>query len=187
MQSPKCTVRFMIVVLISLSLVVGCSRGEGDNATKTPLEQPKASEPKEPEVKKTAAKESEKEADMPSGLPTLAEVEGYKQWLKMNREPIEGRTHGRTDIYVNQTREKIASDGELTYPFPDGTVIVKEVLESGLIAIMRKVEGIDPDHNDWQWIEYGSSGSVLGKDNSCWGCHSGAKSKDYVFTDLDAP
>ena len=119
--------------------------------------------------------------------PTLAEVEGYKRWLKMNREPIEGRTHGRTDIYVNQTLEKIAPDGELIYPFLDGTVIVKEVLKSGLIAIMRKVEGVDPDHNDWQWIEYGSSGSVLGKDSSCWGCHGDAKSTDYVFTALDAP
>ncbi|HLA82105.1 MAG TPA: hypothetical protein VJP78_10900, partial [Thermoleophilia bacterium] len=56
----------------------------------------------------------------PTGLPTLAEVEGYRQWLKMNVEPIQGRTHGLTDIYINQDRETIAPNGTLTFPFPDG-------------------------------------------------------------------
>lgn len=105
----------------------------------------------------------------------------------MNAEPIDGRTHGRANIYVNQERSEIAPDGELNYPFPDGTVIVKEVLDIDLIAIMRKVNGVDPDHGDWQWIEYGAGGSVAGKDAACWGCHGDAKSTDYVFTGLDAP
>ena len=123
----------------------------------------------------------------PSGPPALSDVTGYQQWLKFNPQPIVGRTHGLTDIYINQTRAKIAPGGSLTFPFPEGTLIVKEILSSNDIAIMRKVTGVDPAHNDWQWIEYRSNGSIIGKDQACWGCHSGAKSTDYVFTALESP
>lgn len=123
----------------------------------------------------------------PTGLPALAEVEGYKQWLKMNLAPIEGRTHGLTDIYINQERQTIAPTGELELPFPDGTVIVKEQVEGSLVAIMRKVAGIDPEHGDWQWIEYRTDGRVAGQDAQCWSCHTQAKGSDWVFTTLETP
>lgn len=123
----------------------------------------------------------------PTGLPTLAEVEGYKQWLKMNIDPVQGRTHGLTDIYIDQEPQAIAPNGALAFPFPDGSTIVKQPVNGNLVAIMRKVEGIDPEHGDWQFIEYRTDGSIVGKDAGCWNCHSQAKSTDWVFTELETP
>jgi hypothetical protein len=123
----------------------------------------------------------------PGGPPTLADVEGYRDWLKMNLEPVQGRTHGLTDIYVNQERDIIAPDGTLAFPFPDGTLIVKEQVEGSLIAIMRKTAGIDPEHGDWQWIEYGTDGRIVGQDAGCWSCHGDARSTDWVYTTLETP
>ena len=177
MQQTKRIARVMIVTAVLLSLVVGCKQSGGEDKTKAPSGRQKKSDTKKPETK----------TKKPSEPPTLVSVEGYQQWLKMNREPIDGRAHGRTNIYINQEQAKIAPDGEPAFPFPDGTVIVKEVLTSDLVAIMRKTEGSDPDHNDWQWIEYGAGGSVVGKDAECWSCHNGAESTDYVFTGLDIP
>ena len=81
----------------------------------------------------------------------------------------------------------IAPHGILRFPFPDGTIIVKEILSNDWISIMRKVEGADPAHDDWEWIEYDTEGSVIGKDASCWDCHAQAEDTDWVFTDLEKP
>ncbi len=173
----KRTTIIIIAILVLVSLIVGCKKSGQDNTTKTPSDRQKSADPKDPDTKKGE----------PSGPPALSDIKGYKNWLKMNRKPVDGRTHGLANIYINQTRTKIAPDGKLKFPFPDGTVIVKEVLKSDLVAIMRKVKGFDPDHNDWQWIEYGAGESVAGKDGDCWSCHGGASDRDYVFTKLDSP
>ena len=123
----------------------------------------------------------------PTGLPTLAEVEGYKQWFKVNIEPVQGRTHGLANIYIDQEPGALAPQGTLSFPFPDGTVIVKDILEVGRIAIMRKASGIDPEHGDWQWIEYRTDGSVIDKDGGCWECHGLTKDTDWVYTKLQTP
>jgi hypothetical protein len=102
----------------------------------------------------------------------------------MNREPVRGTTHGLTDIYINQERDAIAPNGTLAFPFPDGTIIVKEQVEGTLVAIMRKTDGIDPEHGDWQWIEYRTDGSLVGRDAGCWTCHGDARSTDWVYTGL---
>lgn len=117
--------------------------------------------------------------------PTLAEVAGYRRWLKFNQKPIQGRTHGLTNIYINQTRTAIAPQGKLVFPYPEGTIIVKEVLAEGVVAMMRKAKGADPAHNNWQWVEYRADGSMIGQDAACWNCHSGVKKNDYVFTALE--
>jgi hypothetical protein len=121
-----------------------------------------------------------------SPKPTLSDVSGFVEWLKFSKEPIDGSTHGKTNIYINQTRGAITSGEILVYPFPENTIIVKEIISSGDIAIMRKVKGVDAEHGDWQFIEYKSGGAIIGQDSSCWGCHSSAKSTDYVFSKLEA-
>ena len=60
----------------------------------------------------------------------------------------------------------------------------------GLIAIMRKVEGSNPEHNDWEFIEYTRSEqadefTLLASGRICWSCHSRVEDIDYVFTELD--
>lgn len=132
------------------------------------------------------------------GLPDY--VAGYENWLKLNAEPIPpapgGDPHnGTKNVYVNQDREAIAPDGTQTFPYPDGSIVVKEATRPnkdfiGLIAIMRKVAGSDPDHNDWEFIEYTRGASdddftILARDRVCWGCHARVENIDYVFTELD--
>ena len=131
------------------------------------------------------------------GLPD--DVAGYTQWLKLNADPIPpapgGDPHnGTKNVYVNKTREDIAPNGEQQFPYPDGSIVVKEANRPGkdyvgLIAIMRKKVGIDPDHNDWEFIEYVRNApdaefSVIAKDGVCWGCHARVEDIDYVFTEL---
>ena len=132
------------------------------------------------------------------GLPD--DVAGYTQWLQLNADPIPpvpgGDPHnGTKNVYVNKTREDIAPNGEQQFPYPDGSIVVKEANRPGkdyvgLIAIMRKKAGIDPDHNDWEFIEYVRNApdaefSVIAKDGVCWGCHARVEDIDYVFTELD--
>ena len=131
------------------------------------------------------------------GLPD--DVAGYTQWLKLNAAPIPpvpgGDPHnGTKNVYVNKTRENIAPNGEQQFPYPDGSIVVKEANRPGkdyvgLIAIMRKKAGVDPDHNDWEFIEYVRNApdaefSVIAKDGVCWGCHARVEDIDYVFTEL---
>ncbi|MCG9126195.1 cytochrome P460 family protein [Candidatus Poribacteria bacterium] len=132
------------------------------------------------------------------GLPDY--TAGYDKWLKLNAEPIPpvpgGDPHnGTKNVYVNQERVTIAPDGEQTFPYPDGSIVVKEATRPnkdyiGLIAIMRKVAGSDPDHNDWEFIEYTRNDpdddfTILARDRVCWGCHARVEDLDYVFTTLD--
>lgn len=132
------------------------------------------------------------------GLP--ADVAGYTQWLKLNADPIPpvpgGDPHnGTKNVYVNQTRDTIAPNGTQQFPYPDGSIVVKDAIRPGkdyigLIAIMRKKDGVDPDHNDWEFIEYVRNAEdaefrVIAKDGVCWGCHARVKDIDYVFTELE--
>ena len=142
--------------------------------------------------------DSEEPAVALPGLPDY--VAGYESWLKLNSEPIPpvpgGDPHnGTKNVYVNKDRETIAPNGEQKFPYPDGSIVVKEATRPGkdyigLIAIMRKVEGSNPAHNDWEFIEYTRSEqeadfTVLASGRLCWGCHSRVEDIDYVFTELD--
>lgn len=141
------------------------------------------------------------EEPAPVALPGLPDdVAGYERWLKLNAEPIPpvagGDPHrGTKNVYVNQTRETIAPNGEQVFPYVDGSIVVKEAYRPGkdyvgLIAIMRKVAGADPEHNDWEFIEYTRNApdaafSVIAADGVCWGCHARVEHIDYVFTELE--
>ena len=61
-----------------------------------------------------------------------------------------------------------------------------------LAATMRKVQGADPAHGDWQFVEYkrSSADAAFATDPSltgatCWSCHQIAQDTDWVFTPLD--
>ncbi len=132
------------------------------------------------------------------GLPN--DVAGYEGWLKLNAEPIPpaagGDPHrGTKNVYVNQARDAIAPNGEQVFPYPHGSIVVKEAYRPGkdyigLIAIMRKIAGSDAEHNDWKFVEYTRNApdaefSIIAADGICWGCHARVEDIDYVFTELD--
>jgi len=124
------------------------------------------------------------------GLP--ADIAGYNQWLKLNAEPIPpvagGDPHrGTKDVYVNQERDVIAPGGRQRYPYPDGSIVVKESrADAGfirLVAIMRKKAGSNPAGNDWEYEEYIRRDADSPFPNPltgafCGGCHARAADRD---------
>ena len=140
-------------------------------------------------------------SDLPTAAPGLPDfVAGYQDWLRLNAEPIPprqgGDAHlGTKDVFVNQATDTLAPNGVQLFPYPDGTIIVKESTRPGLdfvglVAVMRKRAGSDSAHGDWTFIEYSRSTStqafsVLARDGSCFGCHRIAESTDWAYTPLD--
>ena len=125
-----------------------------------------------------------------AGLPEG--ILGYQDWLRLNEQPIppieDGDAHlGTKDVFAS--READRSGGAIVYP--DGTIIVKEATRPnsdfiGLVAVMRKEAGADPDHGDWVFVEYTRSGpdaafGVQARDAVCWNCHVGAQQTDWVW------
>lgn len=113
-----------------------------------------------------------------NGLP--AYTDGYARWEKLNRRPITapGAHDGVKNVYASKRRDARGR-------FPDGTVIVKSIAQTGQpglpgeVAVMRKVRGT------WKWVEYTRSGSrygVLARGALCTSCHMQARSRDWVFT-----
>jgi len=131
------------------------------------------------------------------GLPV--DTAGYERWLRLNAEPIPPRAadphNGTKNVYTNQRRNVIAPGGKQVFPYPDGTIIVKDATRPGrdfigLVAVMWKVKGIDPAHGDWRFIEYVRDAAdqpfrEIAWGATCWGCHSGAVDTDWAFTRLD--
>lgn len=131
------------------------------------------------------------------GLP--ADTAGYERWLRLNRDPIPPKPvdphSGTKNVYANQNRKTLAPNGTQTFPYPNGTVVVKDITRVGsgfvgLVAVMWKAKGSDPAHNDWTFVEYIRDAAdqpfrVLAKDGACWGCHATAGASDYVFTRLE--
>jgi hypothetical protein len=132
------------------------------------------------------------------GLPE--DILGYQDWFELNEQPIPpiegGDAHlGTKNVYASEEADR--SGGSILYP--DGTIVVKESTRPdtdfiGLVAIMRKEAGADPDHGDWVFIEYTRSApdaafTETAKDAVCWSCHVGAQQTDWIWvhTTGDAP
>ena len=121
------------------------------------------------------------------GIP--ADLAGYEAWTRLNAAPIplrEPDPHaGTKNVYASVPP---GPDGV----FPDGAVVVKDANRPGrdhlgLVAVMRKIAGVDPAHGDWEFVEYARESAdapftVLAQDAVCWGCHSGAAGADWVWT-----
>jgi hypothetical protein len=115
------------------------------------------------------------------GLPSY--TNGYAKWPKINKKPIRNEDPrsghaGTKNVYTSKRKVGRA--------YPNGTVVVKTIVESGTtyvgkVAVMRKVKG------RWRYVEYTRSRpaaryTVLAQGQLCLSCHVQAKSNDYVFT-----
>ena len=165
--------------------------------TPQPGEQIPQPQPETPQVEQMPQPVPEPPAALP-GLP--ADTAGYEGWLKLNAQPIPpapgGDPHrGTKNVYVNQTREVITPNGEQKFPYPDGTIVVKEATRPGkdfigLIAVMWKKAGSDPDAGDWRFEEFlrgapDADFRLAFEGGVCIGCHSGAAATDFVFVTLE--
>ena len=159
---------------------------EPETTTTTPP--PPTGEATTTEETTTEAAPPQPEPKAPPGVPSF--VAGYRDWAKLNDAPIPPRDsdphNGTKDVFAS--RERLANGR-----FPAGTVVVKEATRPGadfigLIAIMRKQRGADPEHNDWVFVEYtreaaNTAFSEQAAGAVCWSCHVGARDLDFVFTE----
>jgi Cytochrome P460 len=186
-------VRRLLVLGTSLTALAACGGGSGEGSEGTSpgtTTEPAAVEETstaETTTAQTTTEEAPPPPQAPPGIPGF--VAGYRDWVKLNDAPIPPRAadphNGTKNVYASRERRPSGR-------FPAGTIVVKDASRPGadfigLIAIMRKVEGADPAHGDWVFVEYTresrterfreqASGAV------CWSCHVGADA-DYVFTD----
>ncbi len=117
-------------------------------------------------------------------------------WMRLNPQKnfIESAHPVAKDVYINEIGAGNAFVED--FPFPDGTVLVKESidpesLEVFVMTAMRKVEGFDPDNGDWQYgmFERTENGEFEGMwadvgtemHQMCVGCHTNAADNDFVF------
>jgi len=97
-----------------------------------------------------------------------------------------GSEHTVRTIYFKDNASKV--DGE----FPIGTVINKLSHNdtTGLdmrTGMVKRGNDFDKDNGDWEYFIIAADGSIASRGDSeylsCFACHVGAKSKDYIFTE----
>jgi len=175
----------VLAVAIALVLVAGCGGGEPPAVEATP---PPPAEQPEPPAEPDPADEPEAEPE-PESLPGLPKaLAGYDTWTRLNAEPIPPRSPDPHEGTKNVYASVAASDGR----YPDGAIVVKDAVRPGkdfvgLVAMMRKERGAQPEHNDWVWVEWVRDARdepfrELARGAVCYGCHVGARETDYVFT-----
>ena len=176
-----------LALFLAVVGLAACGGSSGDQAPSAPDSAP-ATTAVEPDAATTQAEEEPIETlgggpPLP-GLPDF--TAGYATWeeLAMALPPRDGDPHLGTKNVFSTNRPSGGS-------FPAGTIIVKEATRPGknfvgLIATMRKVDGADPAHNDWVFVEYARERfeepfAEIARDAVCWSCHMGAEQTDYVF------
>ena len=81
-----------------------------------------------------------------------------------------------------------------TYPFAEGTILVKTIFEdidgtcsevSTYSAMRKGAKGSSPTTGDWEWQETDASGTILTNRpaGNCFSCHSECASRDFACTD----
>lgn len=126
------------------------------------------------------------------GLPD--DIRGYRdRCISMTPEPIppsDDDPHAGTKrVWACNVTEADLLDGSGNpkFPYPDGTLIVKESQKQGqdhvwLIATARKEAG------SWTWNEYTRNfenelfAHILADESVCTGCHKDAKGTDWIWT-----
>jgi hypothetical protein len=95
--------------------------------------------------------------------------------------------------YVN----KLAADDPKKLPY-SSVLLTENYADDGKtvqsITAMLRVQGTDPQHFDWYWLQYQPDGSIsrtspadgkkaiAGKVASCIDCHAKSKGGDFVFS-----
>ncbi len=127
----------------------------------------------------------------------------YESWsLDVERQGIDpslGAAHGGNDsttIRKIYFKDGVSRSGD---EYPVGATILKYSYNSNgsvnvRTGMVKRGNNFDPDHNNWEYfvitpdgkIAKNADGKVLRGSNllngACVSCHSGASSKDYIFT-----
>lgn len=131
---------------------------------------------------------------MAAALRAYLEEQDYR--ANWSLWPGKGRLYPGTEphgmlltTYVNRTAEDALLAGN-SADLPPGSIIVKEnwMPDSTYAAatVMYKVEGYNPEHQDWLFAKYDPRGSAeaFGRAAMCQACHQNAAS-GYVYTAVE--
>lgn len=112
--------------------------------------------------------------------------DSWELWPGLGERYPASEPHGKLlTTYLNPVALEAVMANEV--PLPNGAIIMKENYnEDGSFfedTVMYKVEGYNPEHNDWFWLQVGADGSMLeGKVEGCQACHGTLRANDYVMT-----
>ena len=196
-QKTKYLVYTMLLILCA-SLSFGCTSPETEtpNETEAPPETEMPAETEEPaEVEEPAEAETPETGAAPE--PTGEEIQAYvteendyKNWELWpgtgELDPGKGPHGDQITIYVSDSA--LSAIEEQAGVMPEGSTVLKEGYDSEgeliSVVVMHKVEGFDPEYNDWFWLEYDADGEIKaeGRVLSCQNCHARQANNDYLFT-----
>ena len=152
----------------------------GATATPWPTTPPPTGTPG-PELPHTSA------ASMMAYLQEVNYPSWWKLWPGFGEKYLTCGTHSiRLTTYANPPAYAAVS-GKMGTMLP-GPIIVKEnYTDDGQFratTVMYKVEGYNPEYNDWFWLKVLEDGTVDQEDrpDGCQVCHSEMKSNDYIWT-----
>jgi Cytochrome P460 len=187
-------IRTRLLALPALAIAFAACGGESEpapEAQQPPTTTEQAPPPTTTEQEETTTEETttEETSPPPKPLPGLPHyTAGFEAWIRLSAGAIPPRESG--DAHLG-TKRVWTTDRRKGKRYPNGTIIVKSASRPGkdflgLVAIMRKRPGFDPEHNDWEFVEYTreSAGARFGLAASgtvCWSCHVGAAETDYVW------
>ncbi len=176
----KLIVLVLIAAVTLLLSVVSCSTVKGIKATKQTVK-----------GMKDIAYETQ-----------VSDFDGYEKWMKVNKETITGDVfgvlgpahagaEGFREVYINKTGKKV-STGREDFPYPMGTIIVKESYTNedgkkgeltGLTVMIKRGGLYDPDNGNWEYMMVTPENEVMaqGRVEMCIGCHAEATETDWVF------
>lgn len=168
-------------ILSAFLALAACVVGEPTpTATPWPTTPPPTATPA-PELPGTNA------GSMMSYLEQVDYQSWWELWPGFGEKYLTGGTHSiRLTTYVNPPAHAaiIGKEGAL----PADSIIVKENYtddgEFTATTVMYKVEGYNPEHNDWFWLKVLADGTVdqEGRPDGCQVCHSELKANDYIWT-----
>ncbi|UCE93191.1 MAG: cytochrome P460 family protein [Flavobacteriaceae bacterium] len=167
-----------LIVLFFLNLISGCQQ----STEKTAESNDKAA--------RTTAVYGNKSAPSGEDLRKLIyEQTPYQEWalwpgkgkLFKGMEP-----HGvYVTVYVNETAlESIKNAKGMAY----NSIVLKENYSAdkqlASVTVMQKIKGYNLEGGDWFWVKFSPDSKVIdeGKVIMCLGCHTGAKTNDYIYT-----
>ncbi|NPE31300.1 hypothetical protein HNV12_25760 [Methanococcoides sp. SA1] len=162
----------ILLILISVFTVIGCTGYDSGDQEPVPENGGEAQPNAADLYEQITQEDNYKEWDIWPGLVELNESKGV---------------HGELiTIYVSDNAFTAIEDNEDV--MPDGSIILKEGYnldeELTRVLVMYKVNGYDPENNDWFWAVYSPQGEVTteGKVAGCIDCHSAKEDNDYLFT-----
>jgi hypothetical protein len=139
-----------------------------------------------PTTEQTTTEETSPQPKPLPGLPRY--TAGFDTWIRLSAGAIPPRESG--DAHLG-TKRVWTTDRRKGDRYPNGTIVVKSALRPGkdfigLVAIMRKRPGFDPEHNNWEFVEYTRESpdarfTLTASGTVCWSCHVGAAETDYVW------